>query len=49
MPGLAVIGFAAASGFIHHFVTGANRVSGEDEESGKAAGRGADAMRCGHE
>jgi formate dehydrogenase iron-sulfur subunit len=33
--GLAVIGFAAASGFIHYLVKGPNRVSGEDENAAK--------------
>ena len=31
--GLAVIGLSVAAGFIHHLLTGANRVSKEDEEN----------------
>jgi formate dehydrogenase iron-sulfur subunit len=30
-----VIGFAAASGFIHYLVKGPNRVSSEDENAAK--------------
>jgi formate dehydrogenase iron-sulfur subunit len=33
--GLAVIGFAAAFGFVHHLVKGPNRVSNEDENAAK--------------
>lgn len=29
--GLAVVGLAAAAGFVHHIVNGANRVTREDE------------------
>ncbi len=31
--GLAVVGLAAAAGFVHHLVAGANRVTREDEEN----------------
>ena len=33
--GLTAIAGLAAVGFVHHLVTGANRVSREDEESAK--------------
>lgn len=39
--GLAVIGFVALAGFVHHLVAGANRVTREDEDAAKrlAGGR----------
>ena len=40
IAGLAAIGVFAAIGFVHHLVTGANRVSREDEEKRQAADRG---------
>jgi len=33
--GLAVVGLAAAAGFVHHLVNGANRVSREDEDNAR--------------
>ncbi len=38
--GLAAIGAAAAVGFLHHLVTGPNRVTKEDEESAKQLAEG---------
>jgi formate dehydrogenase iron-sulfur subunit len=38
--GLAAIAAFAAVGFVHHLVTGANRVSREDEEKAKQLAEG---------
>jgi formate dehydrogenase iron-sulfur subunit len=38
--GLGVLGLAALAGFVHHAVTGANRVTEEDETHGKRVREG---------